>query len=428
MLWAALEVLGLSLVALGCAMRVLWALRGARNARSVPTLREEAEGLGDLVESLATSQPAGDGPRLVAVVPARDEEAAIEAALRTFLDQDLQGMEVVVVNDRSSDGTGALLAALAQEEPRLTVVEVDHLPEGWLGKVHALEQGCRTTVAQEADYLLFADADVHLAPGALRRSVALCEARGLDHLTLLPDLRAGTFLQSVVLWVFGALLLGRYDLSAAGSEQAEARETKSQGKKKRSQAVGVGAFNLVRRSAFDDTPGFKHLRLEVVDDVALGQMMAKSGHRTAARLAPEDVYLDWYGSLPAMIRGLEKNAFAAAAFSLPRLAVAVIMCTLLSLSPLAALILGIPQALAGTPCTFLALAVLVALTHAYSAQIYHQRLQAPRLPALFTAAGLLLCAFIALRSAVLTLRRGGIRWRETFYPLADLREGRRVEL
>ena len=133
---------------------------------------------------LPTEAPEGGWPSLAILFAARDEEEAVGPATRSFLAQDYPGLEVIAVDDRSTDATGAILDAIAAKEDRLRVVHVRELPGGWLGKTHALQSASEAT---SATWLLFSDADVILAPDALRRAVAWAEREGIDHVAVMFD-------------------------------------------------------------------------------------------------------------------------------------------------------------------------------------------------------------------------------------------------
>jgi cellulose synthase/poly-beta-1,6-N-acetylglucosamine synthase-like glycosyltransferase len=110
-----------------------------------------------------------DWPRVSIVVPACDEEAGVLGALRSLLAQQYPSVQVVAVDDRSSDGTGAIMDRLAIEDPRLSVVHIATLPDGWLGKLNALQRGVEKS---DGEWLLFADADAHLGPHTLKNASA----------------------------------------------------------------------------------------------------------------------------------------------------------------------------------------------------------------------------------------------------------------
>jgi len=160
---------------------VVWILafiQTIANLRAVPRLK------GDRTP---TNQP------LVSIViPARNEARVIERTVRAFLEQDYPSIEVIVVNDRSTDATGEILRSIS--DPRLTVVEAEEAPPGWLGKPWALEQG---SARARGELLLFVDADLIYAPAAIRAAVAEIESNGAALLALLPHFEMKTFAENV---------------------------------------------------------------------------------------------------------------------------------------------------------------------------------------------------------------------------------------
>lgn len=346
-------------------------------------------------------------PSLSVIVPACNEGSTIEAALRSLIRADYPDLEVVVVNDRSTDETGAIIDRLAQASERVVPVHVTDLPEGWLGKVHALARGLERSHGQ---YVLFTDADVHFSPGALRRAVALAVKEGHDHLALLPEMPLHGFWRGVTIAAAfrSILLLARL---------WEANDPRSP------RAMGVGAFNLVRREALDASPGLSWLRLEVADDVGLGIMMKRHSGRSQLLLGRGLVRVDWYPTLRAAVRGLEKNGFAQAArfragrgFGLAALAAGLAVAPFVGLLPLG------PAGLAALPALALGLHLAVSALNA--------RAFAVPWWCLFLALPLgdLVMAFIIARATWLGLRRGGVVWRGTSYPSRLLAEGRRVDM
>lgn len=339
-------------------------------------------------------------PKISLVVPARDEGQEIEAALRARLADGYPALEVIVVDDRSSDDTGAIADRIAASDPRVRVVHLDALPEGWLGKLHAMQRGVE---AARGDYLLFSDADVHWQPGTLQRLICQCELQRLDHVAVLPEFwSSGLALDAAVAAFLRVLVLvGRPWLAADPASAA---------------AFGVGAFNLVRRAAFERTGGFEWLRLEVADDVALGAMMKQHGGRSAVFLGRGRVGLHAYRTLAAFARSAEKAAVFFE-FSAVRGALGAALVLALELGSLAALVAGegLTRGL-GALGVALALAASAGLARALGLRVA---------PALLVPLGALLCAWASGRAALLGARQGGLRWRSTFYPAALLREGRR---
>ena len=365
----------------------------ARARRCVPRLRE-----------LESGAPV-HWPRLSVIVPARDEAAELEPAITARLADDYPELELVIVDDRSTDGTGALAEAIAARDARVRVEHVSLLPAGWLGKVHALQRGVERA---SGEWLLFSDADVHFAPGTLRRAIAYLESEHADHLSVMPELRPRTFLVGVVQAAFLRLAVAGGRLAAVSDPHSSA-------------AVGGGLFSLVRRSALEGTPGFEWLRLEVIDDLALGQMLKLHGAHARVVNAAGSVWLDFYPSVSEFVRGGEKNSFALlGGFSYVRLAL--VLGTLLGLELGACL----PLALPGTPWFVRAGAALALALTTLNGLLVNRWLDRSAREVWLWPFAIVVLAFGGVRSAWLALLRGGIVWRDTRYSIAALRAGRRV--
>lgn len=344
-----------------------------------------------------------------AVVPARDEAQALEPAIRSLLAQDYPALEVIAVDDRSTDETPAILARLAAADARLRVLRVSRLPEApgggpaWLGKPHALHVGASRA---RGEWLLFADADVLHEPTVVSRAMRAALRDGRDHVTLLPRVESSGRLQRAFTSAFGLILVVARRIWAVPDPRSRA-------------SIGVGAFNLVRRALYDRLGGHAALRLEVVDDIALGDAVKRAGGRSEALFADGLVRLRWYPSLGATIRGLTKNGFAAVGYSVPRVAIAVAVQALFGLGPY----LGL--ALAPGSARLPYLLAVVGITAGFV--LYGRR--APEragLPdALLFPVAIALFLGALLRSTWVALALGGVEWRGTLYPLARLRAGSR---
>jgi glycosyltransferase involved in cell wall biosynthesis len=357
------------------------------------------------LRSLAAEEPAV-WPKLSVVVPACDEEDTIGPALATLSAQDYPDLEIVVVDDRSRDGTGRIADEAAARDARIRSLHVRELPPGWLGKVNALAQG---TAAAGGAWLLFTDADVHFAPGILRLAVAYVEANGVDHLAVAPELIGSGWAQDTVSVAFAtAYMIGtRADRVGRPGSKAYA---------------GVGAFNLVRRAALARTPGFSWLRLEVLDDVGLALMLRNAGAKAAFAIGIGDVTVRWYRSLAAMARGLEKNMFGAfCRYRLSRLGALLAAVALFVPGPAVAL------ALSSRPLVFW-LGVATAGLVLVNALLLAIRTRRSFLAYVLAPVGALVLGLFVIRSAWRVLTDGGITWRGTFYPVRELREGQRVRL
>ena len=355
--------------------------------------RDQAVFLADLPDA----PPPQGWPTLAVAFAARDEAGGVEAATRSMLAQDYPGLEVIAVDDRSVDATGAILDAIEGENPRLRVVHVRDLPAGWLGKTHALQ---RASEATEARWLLLTDADVIFEPGALKRAVGFAEANGLGHLTLGPGVPTESAGERLFLGLFGLLF-------AIGAPLGKVADMKSKA------SVGIGAFNLVRLESFRAIGGFGHLALSVDDDMRLGQAMKFAGYRPRLLLGNGAVSVRWQVGLGGMIRGLEKNFYAASGFRPALAALGGCLIAVVGLAPFVGLFVG---PMATRVVCGLGIAALVALfagTNRQSGIPWYYAFAVP----LATVA--LLAALI--RSVVLTLARDGVIWRGHYYHLAELK-------
>lgn len=338
-------------------------------------------------------------PTVSVVVPARDEAPRIEHALRSLARLDYPALEVIVVDDRSGDGTAEIVDRVAAEETCVEALHVSHLPEGWLGKCHAMHVGARRA---SGELLVFTDGDVVFDPETIRLAVRYAVAAKLDHLTLIPGLTPGGYWEDAIKSYFAMLFVFGTKAWKATSPSKDLY-------------VGAGAFNLVSRAAYEAIGGHAPLRLEVADDLMLGKRVKRAGYRQEALLAPDHLQLAWHEGVCGYVRGLEKNGFASLGYSLPLLLLVTGLIAVLYTTPY----LGV---LAFRDVRIVGYATSVVVMHAifgYVASFVRNRwFMTPALP---------VAAFVYLwavwRSTLITLRQGGIRWRGTFYPLELLRRG-----
>ena len=339
--------------------------------------------------------PAG-AARCSVIVAARDEEARLEGTVRHLLAQRHVELEVIVVDDRSTDATADILRRLASEDTRVRATRVDRLPDGWLGKSHACHVGAS---AATGDWLLFTDADCWLKPDVMARALRVAARDAADHVTLTPGVAAETlgaqawhlaFLGSLANWMSGV----NRDRPGA--------------------YLGIGAFNLVRASAYRACGGYEALRLTILDDVKLGLLLQRAGCRTRAFLGGSDVECHWGTTVPRMIRIMEKNYFAAVDFRLAPVVVGAIVFTLLCGTSLVGLWTGTAAGIA---------AGIAPWSLALPAAVFARRLGWSPASAAITPVFYPVLFFAVVNSAVVTLRQGGVRWRDTFYSLDTLRRG-----
>lgn len=342
-------------------------------------------------------------PSLSVVVAACNESESLEPALLSLLQQDYPDLQVVLVDDRSSDDTALIVDRLAHSDSRIRAVHITELPPDTLGKVNALRCGMQQS---SGEYVLFSDADVHFRPGILQAAMELVLGKDLDHLTLLPRLKSTSALHAALMQAF---FVGYIRRTKAKSDLISDQTP-----------FGYGAFNLVKRSAFERTEGFEWFRMEVLDDLALGALMKQSGARSAFAVAVDALEILWYPAWVAAVRGFAKNAIGGLAGY-----------RFTSLIGLAAgmLWLGIGPALVFLQSSFrflwlLPLLSLVALF--VESFVARKRFQLELLPGMMAPLTHLLMTYAVLRSGWICFRNKGIFWRGTFYPLKALRAGRRV--
>jgi glycosyltransferase involved in cell wall biosynthesis len=340
------------------------------------------------------------GPRVSVVVPACNEEENIGRAVLALLAQDYGNLEILVVNDRSIDGTATVLRGLRENNPRLRIEEISDLPEGWLGKSHALARGA--TLAS-GDYLLFTDADVVMEPTTVSRAVKLMVDRRLDHLTLLfRNLTHGWLLNCLIL----ELALGLICIFRPWTARREGSRN----------FIGIGAFNMVKKSAYEAVGGHEKIRMQPIDDLMLGKILKERGFRQDCLLAQDFVAVPWYDSVRAMIKGLQKNMFAFVHYRLRLIVPLLFVHILVNILPFWGLLFC--QA---TGRTLWAAALLLKLL------IFSFGLRRQGLPFWYLPGALLvpyLVLHIVITSVAVVLKNDGIFWRGRHYPLGELRKSR----
>jgi glycosyltransferase involved in cell wall biosynthesis len=340
-----------------------------------------------------------DCPKISVIFAARDEEEKLPAALATLVAIDYPGLEIVAVDDRSTDSTPQILDEFASNHPQLKVVHVRELPEGWLGKPHALQRGYE---ASSGALLVFTDADVKFRPDALRRVVTLFRERGLDHLALLGDVERSTFWDTVLISFFSMgfqLATDPHNVSNPNSRSY----------------VGVGAFQMLRRGAYEGSGTHRRLAMEVVDDMKLGKIAKLSGFRSGVAVATRYVSVAWHLGLNNLVRGVEKNFFAGAQFRISIALAQIIGLLVMNVLPFAGLLFG-----HGWIEMFAAISVLIGVCFHLGVDVV---MGVSPVYCLTLPLGAAIFAYMILRSTIITLRQGGIIWRGTFYPLDELRRG-----
>jgi glycosyltransferase involved in cell wall biosynthesis len=344
---------------------------------------------------LETTNP----PRVSLIFAARDEEEKLPQALETLSKISYPNLEIIAVDDRSKDKTATILDDAARIDRRLRVIHIKELPQGWLGKPHALQNAYE---ASTGEWLLFTDADVRFSPDALSRAMTLVQSRELDHLTLFGDVDRDGFWETVLLTFFGLAMHIAGDTHRVSNPNSRAY-------------LGIGAFQLVRRSAYESVGTHKRLAMEVVDDMKLGKILKLGGHRSCVGVAVGFLAVRWQSGFRNLINGVTKNFFAALDYSVPYAIAAMVGMLLTNFAPFVAVIFG-HDWVRGLAAISVAVALLFHVLVDLGAKI-------SPLYAFTHPIGALIFCWMLLRSTIVTLRQGGVTWRGTFYKLSDLKKG-----
>ena len=237
-------------------------------------------------------RPASSKSKISMIVPARNEEEMIGKTLPTMLRQDYQNYEVIAIDDRSTDRTGEIIDRIAsshtagQDGPSLKVIHISELPTDWMGKPHAMWVGAQQATG---DWLLFTDADITFSPDCLRRAVAYAEESKTDHLVLIPTLIMLSVGERMMLAFFNILFVfGHRPWKVADPRTKD--------------HMGVGAFNLIRRTVYDQVGTHAKLRFEVLDDVKLGKIVKENGFTQRVALGRNLISLRWAKNAMDVVR------------------------------------------------------------------------------------------------------------------------------
>lgn len=293
---------------------LLWRMRGS------PSLSDEA------------APPSPESPLVTVVIPARDEARNIALCMQSVLRSHYPRLEVVVVNDRSADGTGIIAREVALNDQRVRVIDAQPLPDGWLGKQWACVQGA---AAARGELLCFTDADTVHGRDLLTRSVAMLRHHDLDFVTVAGSQRLVSFWERVVQPHVFTLLALRY-----GGPAAVNRSRRTVDK------IANGQFMLFTRASYRDIGGHEAVRGRVAEDLALAQILFERGKRTMVALGLAQLSTRMYGSLAEIVRGWMKNVYAGGLDAAPFGAAGRAL---------------LPLALLATPCAMLAPVVVLLL-------------------------------------------------------------------
>ncbi|PYX46726.1 MAG: family 2 glycosyl transferase [Acidobacteria bacterium] len=378
----------------GCILALAWFSRIAEAALGVPSIADISKPHWD--------RQLSNHPRVSIIVPACNEEADIEQGLSGLLALDYDNYEVIAVNDRSTDRTGEIMdrvAASPAAHGRLRVVHVTELPPGWLGKTHAMWSA---GLQAGGDWLLFTDADVLFKPEVLRRALAYAESENADHVVVFPRIIMKRPGEKMMIAFFQTLFtFGHRPWRVADPETKD--------------HMGVGAFNLVRRTAYEAVGTYKALRMEVLDDMKLGKVLKNARFRQRNVFGDDLISVRWAKGAMGVVDNLTKNFFAVLSFQWWRTVASVFGLFFLNLGPFLGIWLAhgwarVPYVVA------LGSMFLIYLGMSFKSSI-------PPYYFLLHPISTMMFEYTLIRSMVLTLRNDGVTWRGTKYPLEELRKG-----
>jgi hopene-associated glycosyltransferase HpnB len=331
------------------------------------------------------ANPTGSGadrwPGVVAVVPARNEADMLPVTLPALLGQDYPGeFRVVLVDDGSDDGTGEIAAELGVKSQReggapLTVVAGEPRPEGWAGKVWAMAQGAAAAAETTPGYLLFTDADITWAPGALHALVAAAERDDRALLSQMALLRAETPWERVIVPAFVYFFAQLYPFRRVNNPASRI-------------AAGAGGCMLIRKAALDKVGGLERIRGALIDDVALATLLKRDGNRCWLGLATDIRSARPYPRLASLWHMIARSAYTQLRYSPLLLAGTIVGLLLLYAAPPAGVIAWLVAAAAGASGASVTAAGLagllgwVLMTVSYLPMLRFYRLSSLRAPAL----------------------------------------------
>lgn len=336
---------------------------------------------------------------LSVVIAACNEEEEIENSIRSLLTQDYPRLEVIAIDDRSEDQTGTILDRLAVGFPNILIVKHIHeLPHGWLGKNHALAMGAEIA---HGEWILFSDADVFFKQGVLSRAMQYVLAEKLDHLTLIPYLVSKGFWEGAMNACFTFFMLQWIRFWKVADSRCE-------------DAMGIGAFNLVSRQAYEKLGGYEAIRLCVDDDVKLAECLKDAGMHIGIAGANQLLSVRWQKGMWGIIKGMEKNAFAAFLFRCDIVCAIILWLMIVHILPYIYLIFW-HNIVAQSICA--AQIALAIVTYWHIGRFF----ATPMSAGLVHPFLILFIIYAIANSTLITLKNGGIRWRTTFYGIEELR-------
>lgn len=353
------------------------------------------------IDKLENEEKLIHGPLLSIIVAARNEEKHLENSIRSQLNQTYKRIEWILVNDRSTDATGEIMKRLKTEDSRIKVLQIDSLPSGWLGKNYAMYRG---SLKAKGELLLFTDADVIYKKEAVAKGIAYVKKHQLDHLTVAPNLRAKSF------WLRTFIAFFLFSFSYLKRPWLTNDDHSKKG-------MGIGAFNLVSKKAYEKFGTHKSIKMRPDDDLQLGIRMKQLGFHQRMVTGLKLLEVEWYGSLREALVGLEKNTFAGLHYRISMVLFAIFGIFSTNIIPFITLFST------NHIIAMLSLINMMIIIVLYTIVIRKMTSFSPWMFIVFPITASIFIYSI-IRATCLTLKRGGIIWRGTTYSLKELRQNK----
>jgi chlorobactene glucosyltransferase len=273
-------------------------------------------------------------PAVSIIVPARNEASVIDESVRAFLAQDYPDLELVVVNDRSTDRTAGIVQEIAKTDRRLVLVNGEEPPPGWLGKPWALHQGAAVA---RGEFFLFVDADLIYAPSAVRSAVASLLKHGAGSLSWYPRMVMKGFWENILmpcLAVIGFMELPTWLANRSTNPQL---------------GIGGGPGTLLSRDIYFQSGGHEGLKNAIIDDVGLVRQVRRAGHRSLILLADDQSSLRMYRGFREIVEGFTKNSSIVFDNNVAVIALMLVLGVLIHIWPYGLALVGLIHWLRGIP-------------------------------------------------------------------------------
>lgn len=388
------EILALSLV-LGMA----WMTTLSWMLGLILTVRDIAKQQPLVSASDAGKIPPSIAPLVSILVPARNEEhRVLSECLSSMAHQDYPHLEIIAVNDRSTDATGDMLRRIALSDSRIQIIDGVEPPLDWLGKPHALAQALRMA---RGEWVLATDADMIYSQPAVRTAIACATNGNYDALTLIPHVICLSFWERVFMPTLGWFMMTALPIKRVNDPR-------------RREAIGVGGFFLIRRAALERVGGYEAVRDEVAEDLRMAELLKGSGARLRIEYAPELLSTRMQTNLREIWEGFTKNLFAGAKFSLARTVFGAISIFFFAVVPFIVALMSLVLLIADVRGSWAMLLIPTLLTWALQIATFavvNKTWGLPLVYALTVPLGQTLFLAILLNSAIKIATGSGVTWK-----------------